>query len=148
MRNVIALVPTAVFAALFFCCKDASIEPVDELVVGPMPPGAYAYTAYDSTGPVVVTGWLSFVFQDSAYFTGRWEFQRVGNPQRIGPQVGRDSLVGGIEAGIVWVSLNPQVKDNNVFLNGQFDENRYHGVWLWITLAGVENQGPFDAIKN
>ena len=38
MRNVIALVHTAVFAALFFCCKDVSIEPVDEPVVGPMPP--------------------------------------------------------------------------------------------------------------
>jgi len=144
MRKLVRVLYTLLISVVLIGCEDA----IDNSVIVPVPPGAYAYTGYDSTGIVIVKGWLSFTYQDSIQFSGEWQFQKVGNPERIGPQVGTGTLVGGIEEQRVWVDLNPQYADNNVFLSGQFEGNRYHGQWSWGTFAGVSNRGTFEAVKN
>ena len=84
-----------------------------------IPNGAYAYGSYDS----------------------------IGSPQKIGPQTGDGKLVGGINGEKVWIELNPEVRNNNLQLNGTLAMGRLSGQWTWITYNGMANQGSFKAVR-
>ncbi len=111
------------------------------------PPGAYAYTSYDSAGTVIVRGWLTAVVSYSTKLSGEWHFEPIGNPQRIGPQTGDGKLVGGINGEKVWIELNPDVRNNNLQLNGSLVTGRLSGQWTWISYDGMANQGTFQAVR-
>ncbi|MEN8192384.1 MAG: hypothetical protein ABFS12_06175 [Bacteroidota bacterium] len=115
-----------------------------EDLVGPAPSGAYLYKGYDSLGTKVVEGWLTMDFEDSTNITGQWFFKKIGN-QNIGPQDGGGKLVGGQNEDITWISLNPDVRDNNIHLRGTIKNNRYSGKWIWGTVSGITNHGTFEA---
>ena len=88
------------------------------------------------------------VFQDTSRIIGGWHFEKIGNPQNIGPQVGDGELIGGKDNSRVWLELNPQYRDNNLQLVGNIEGNQYSGDWFWITIIGVTNKGSFIAIKD
>ncbi len=112
-----------------------------------IPPGAYAYTSYDTGGTVIVRGWFTAVISDSTKVTGEWHFEPVGNPQRIGPQTGDGKLVGGVNGKKIWIELNPDVRNNNLQLNGTLVSEKLSGQWTWISYDGMANQGAFDAVR-
>src|SRR4030042_4139315 len=105
--------------------------------------GRYNYTGYNEEGTIIVTGYIDINFQDSTSVTGTWELNAVGNPQGIGPQVGTGTLEGGMENGILYINLNPEWVDNNVFLHGVIDGNIYSGQWIYSGFPGVIAQGTF-----
>jgi hypothetical protein len=107
--------------------------------------GNYNYTAYDSLGSIVAVGTLSFEMKDSTNITGVWEIKKVGDPQNIGPQVGKGELVGGLSDGTLWIELNPEFRDNNVFLQGKLEKNKYNGKWFYSSFIGLTNWGTFEA---
>ena len=113
-----------------------------------VPPGAYLYTASDTSGTVIVEGWFTMEYQNSTEINGEWHFQKIGNPQNIGPQVGDGDLLGTKDSSRVQINLNPQYKDNNVFLLGEIEGHQYIGEWHWITIIGPTNKGDFEAIQN
>ena len=120
-------------------CKQTSSETI--------PGGAYAYTSYDSGGVALVSGWCSISVSDSTAISGEWHFKPIGSPQRIGPQTGDGKLVGGINNDQVWIELNPQVRNNNLQLNGTLALGRFAGQWTWISYNGITNQGTFQAVR-
>jgi len=105
------------------------------------------YTAYDSIGFVVSEVTLSFEMKDSTNITGVWEIQKAGNPQNIGSQVGNGVLVGGLNDGTLLIELNPDFRDNNVFLQGELEENKCNGKWFYSSFIGLTNWGTFEAQK-
>lgn len=107
----------------------------------------YSYTGFDSTGVVIVRGQLTFDFGDSNQVTGQWCFERVGDVNNTGPQVGEGDLTGGLNGEQLWINLNPDYADNNVFLSGILKNNEYTGTWTYSTFAGPVNQGTFEAEK-
>lgn len=107
----------------------------------------YSYTSYDSSGTAVVKGWFKTDAKDSINFDGVWCFKEIGHPENIGPQTGDGELVGGFEEDKVWINLNPQMKDNNVFLLGDKNENGIIGEWTWSTFSGPTSGGQFIAEK-
>ncbi len=109
--------------------------------------GTYSYTAYDSSGIAVVSGWLELAPKDSVQFTGEWHFKEVAKSHPVGPQIGDGELIGGIDGDAMWISLNPQWRDNNVFLNGTLEGTTYSGQWVWSTFAGPTTGGEFTAMK-
>ena len=119
----------------------------DDLSLGPIPPGAYQYTSYDSTGVAIVKGWLTLNYEGSLNITGEWHLEKIGNPHNIGPQVGNGNLVGVIDQERVWVELNPQYVDNNLQLNGIIENGHYKGEWIWTSFAGITNRGSFEAVR-
>jgi len=141
MQKLIFIV-LSVLLFSFASCKD------DDSLVGPTPPGAYSYTSYDSLGTAIVKGWFRMIHEDSTKIIGNWSFEKIGNPQDIGPQVGAGKLIGGIDQDRVWVELNPQFKDNNLQLIGSITGNKFSGEWMWLSFAGISNHGTFEAIKN
>lgn len=127
--------------SFYFCDKDNSISGLK------IPAGAFAYTGYDSTGAKIVQGWIKIVFDDSIHLSGEWELDKIGDPKNIGPQVGAGSLVGGLENQQLFLNLNPNYVDNNVFLTCPYDDRKLTGKWNYVGFPGIINYGTFVAEK-
>ncbi|MBN1894693.1 hypothetical protein JW906_09365 [bacterium] len=117
-------------------------------VSGPDLSGSWYYTAWDTAGAAVAHGWFTLTQGDSGSFGGQWHFEKTGNDEKIGPQAGSDTLVGGVdEKGRVWMELRPGWRDNNIFLLGVMDREKYEGEWNYLSFTGPTNHGPFLAVK-
>ena len=132
------------FFLQFFACK------TDDSSLGfePGPPGSYSYSAFDSLGSLIVGGWFILDFVDSTKFEGTWRTESFVDRTDIGPQVGEGKLVGEIYNSSISIELNPQFADNNLNLNGKWNENEFQGTWAWLTYIGASNWGTFKAVKN
>ncbi len=111
------------------------------------PAGAFQYTAFDSTGRAVASGWFTMTVQDSSHITGEWHFAKIGTPSGIGPQTGDGTLSGHISGGMLNIALNPGWADNNVFLYGPLSAGAYRGSWTWISFRGITGRGTFSSLK-
>ncbi len=120
--------------------------PLDPPVAGPE--GTYSYAAFDSSGVAVVIGWFTLAQKDSSTYSGEWHFKQVHESIPIGPQVGVGELRGGMENDLLWLNLNPNMVDNNVFLNGTITDGAYAGRWGWSTFIGPTTGGRFEAVMN
>jgi len=115
--------------------------------------GDYQYTSYDKQGGKVVEGRLSITSvelkrirsEEVTQLKGNWQFNRVGSQERIGDQVGSGELVGSIDKGEIWINLNPNISDGNVYLTGKIEDKRFHGAWTVRGYAGTINEGTFEA---
>jgi len=139
MRDLIFVILLLTLLFVVPGCNETTIEP--------LPTGAFAYTSYDSLGTVIARGWLSFDCHDSTYVKGDWSINKVGNPQRIGPQIGDGNLVGSFIEGKLNIELNPNFVDNNLSLIGVLEGNNYGGKWIYFSFAGNTNRGRFEAIR-
>lgn len=131
------------FVLLFVTCRRGP----KDVLLPPVPAGAFQYTGYDSTGVVIVQGWLSLSFEDSTAITGNWQLQKVGEVTQIGRQTGTGTLAGRIRLGKIFLNLNPNIVDNNVEIDGDFTKNRFSGKWRYIGFPGLLNWGTFKAEK-
>jgi|SRR5918911_4303054 hypothetical protein len=111
------------------------------------PLGEYQYVGYDEGGAKVVEGRLSLTSLDGDRLKGNWELKQVGEPKRIGPQVGSGELVGTVRGTEVLIDLNPNMNDNNVNLSGKVEGKRYTGTWSYSGFAGRISAGTFEATK-
>lgn len=112
---------------------------------GAIPDGGYDYTGFASSGAVVVRGWLTLDVTNPAQVTGTWHLE--GNRQSIGPQTGDGQLAGSMAGDQLSLNLNPDTFDDNVFLHGTIGGGAYRGRWSYSTLAGVLNEGSFEALQ-
>jgi hypothetical protein len=114
---------------------------------GTFPLGEYQYVGYDEDGGKVVEGRLSLTSLDGDRLKGSWELKQVGEPKRIGPQVGTGELVGIVRGTEVLIDLNPNMNDNNVNLQGKVEGRRYKGAWSYSGFAGNISSGTFEASR-
>ena len=143
MKKIYIFVVIITLSFLFyFCDKDNCLNGIK------IPDGAFAYTGFDSTGVKIVQGWIKFEFDDSTSISGDWELDKIGNPQNIGPQVGSGNLMGSMVNDQLHLNLNPQYKDNNVFLICPYDDQKLIGTWNYAGFPGIINYGTFVAEKN
>jgi len=120
----------------------------------PFPVGDYQYTGHVKSGKIV-EGLLSITSvesrriqsEESIRIKGNWRLSRVGNHEKIGPQVGSGELIGSIIKGEVYINLNPNISDLNVILKGTIEGKRFHGTWRFNGYAGAINQGTFEATR-
>lgn len=140
--------PTIKLFVIILCIFNLFCSWCDDPITGPdTPEGSYTYTAYDSTGTKIVTGWMKIEFDDSVNVSGEWKFDKIGNPENIGPQVGSGKLVGMYDEPQISINLNPNWADNNVFLHGEYGEDKIEGEWMYTGFPGVINRGEFKAVK-
>lgn len=128
--------------SLNFCDKDNSINGIK------IPNGAYAYSGYDSTGVQIVRGWIKINLDDSTTISGEWELGKIGDPENIGPQVGSGTLMGNLQNNQLFLNLNPEYVDNNVFLICPYDDQKLAGKWNYSGFPGIINYGTFVAERN
>ncbi|HED05906.1 MAG TPA: hypothetical protein ENI61_04395 [Ignavibacteria bacterium] len=142
IRGLIFVVFLAIMFSFISCNKES------EGLVGPIPSGIYSYTSYDTSGTAIVKGRFTLNYKDSLQIIGEWHFEKIGNTQNIGPQVGSGKLIGNVKQHRIWIELNPLFRDNNFLLIGTMENNKYIGVWKWISFSGITNHGTFEAEKN
>jgi hypothetical protein len=119
------------------------------------PIGDYHYAGYDKSGGLIIEGQLSIILieprrmqsEESIQIKGIWQLNKVGNQEKIGPQVGSGELIGSIIRGEVYINLNPNISDSNVNLKGTIEGKRFHGSWSFDGYAGAINQGTFEATR-
>lgn len=127
--------------SLYFCDKDNPAEDKDNLVELIIPEGTYNYNGYDPTGVKIVTGWVKIIIVASTYLSGEWNLEKIGDPQNIGPQVGSGTLIGNFENNQLFLNLNPDYVDNNVFLTCPYDDQKLTGKWIYSGFPGIINYG-------
>jgi hypothetical protein len=96
---------------------------------------------------VVVRGWITIGYEDSAHIAGDWKLDKIGDPRGIGPQSGTGKLVGSFYEGKLIIELNPEFRDNNLQLIGDLQQGKYRGEWIWISFVGITGRGTFEAVK-
>jgi len=140
MKALIITIALASFLLFSFCSEDS---PTNSSMK------TYKYTGYDSTWNKIITGYLWIDSIDSIQVKGRWDFDLVGNGENVGPQIGKGSFEGTTDMrGSMWLSLNPGMIDNNVFLNGSMRlPYRYDGKWSYCGFPGEINWGRFEATQ-
>ncbi len=132
---------------IFYCFSTAALFTVCEKSESLLFSGIgdlYEYTAFDSSGTTVAQGWLFLKLKDNLV-RGEWDIEAVGLPQNIGPQTGSGNLLGGYSSDSIWVDLQPQMRDNNLLLNGRLTDNNFSGKWIYISFIGPTNAGIFLA---
>lgn len=107
----------------------------------------YQYFGYDSSGVLIIRGWLYLHFTSAGQIEGDWDFKKVSEQPNLGPQIGQGHLVGSVNDSTFWINLNPNFADNNVFLNGIFKKDTLKGQWMYSTFVGATNWGKFTAIR-
>ena len=95
----------------------------------------------------VVRGTLVIQLDASNHVSGFWVLEQTDPEARmIGPQVGEGTLVGGMDGPEIWMNLNPEMADNNVFLRGVLSGGDINGQWEFVGFPGVLNRGTFQAV--
>lgn len=125
---------------MVFACKENPFDVKKDLKI-------YIYSAFDSTGVKIVSGVLEIEIQKNNVVSGNWKFDKIGNPENIGSQIGSGNLSGSIEDSMLNIDLNPNYRDNNVFLNAKYDTHRMNGDWMFVGFAGPINKGTFTAVR-
>ena len=102
-----------------------------------------------SSGTEVVRGVIFVGIDDSGRVSGFWDLRQVDpGATMIGPQIGRGTLEGFSEDTSVWMNLNPEYADNNVFLYGTMSRAGIYGRWQYVGFPGVLSSGEFRALKH
>lgn len=141
------------FFALVFTTFIAGCNDSGEQVVGHVniefiyPTTGYSYKAYNAKGDIVVEGTMRLTTNKSGEASGSWIFEKRGQSDNIGPQVGTGSLSGNKDGSAISINLNPGWADNNVFLNGKIENGKIIGKWSWTTFIGPTSEGQFEAIE-
>jgi hypothetical protein len=103
----------------------------------------YNYTAYDSSGHPVVTGWIKIKKSDSTRVIGSWHLIKVYWSVKTSHTTGDGTLEGIIENNEISLNLNPGWIDNNTILFGKFEDDKITGKWAWISFIGITEEGTF-----
>ena len=111
----------------------------------PLGNNRYSYTAYDSTGHPVVTGWIKIEISDSNRVEGSWYLTKTRSSIKTTHATGDGMLEGTIDNNGISLDLNPGWRDNNTVLVGKFEDNKITGKWAWISFIGITEEGTFIA---
>ena len=149
-KSVIAWLLVLMLAPSLACSKSPGGEQAK-----PFPVGDYQYSGYDQKGTKIVEGLVSITSvetkrigsEDTIQLKGKWRLDKIGNPERIGDQVGTGELIGSIIKGEIIINLNPNINDANVYLRGTIEGRRFHGKWSFNGYTGPVTQGTFEAIR-
>ena len=107
----------------------------------------FNYNGFDSLGVRINTGELKLI-ANGLDITDEWHLTMIGNVQNAGNQFSAGSLSGFVTDNVNYnINLNPQMADNNVFLEGILAGDSINGNWNWSTFIGITNSGTFTAVR-
>lgn len=108
--------------------------------------GRYELVGHDDVGRLIFTGTISLTSVDQSDLKGQCKVVKAieafeGSVDKDGP------CEGTIAGNKVMLDLAPQLADGGLIFEGQFDNDRITGVWMFDTFAGRKPQGKFEAVK-
>jgi len=107
------------------------------------------YDAYTDQFRPLLSGSFDLVVHEDSTVTGNWIINWVSGVDTttpVGPQVGSGALQGRLWPDTtVWLNLNPNYFDYNVFLVGAATVNGLAGRWDYSGFPGTLAHGRFTA---
>jgi hypothetical protein len=108
--------------------------------------GRYELKGHDHAGRLIFTGIISLTSLEQNDLKG--ECKVVKATEAFAGAVDKDGPCEGVVAGKnVTLDLAPQLADGGLIFEGQFDDGRITGIWMFETFAGSRPLGKFEAIK-
>ena len=140
MLKIKYILAFGVLLSMVFACKENPFDWRRDSKI-------YIYTGFDFTGVKTVTGLLEIEIQDDNVVRGSWKFDKIGNPENIGSQIGSGNLSGALQDSMLYIDLNPNFIDNNVLLTANYDAQTMNGDWMYVGFPGLINHGKFSAVR-
>lgn len=112
--------------------------------------GTYVYQAFDANGNLLVRGVVTLRLDQTVQVTGSWKLQTLdkNKSREHGPQAGAGRIVGQSNGEKVFLNLNPDQYDNNIFLDGRKTTMvKISGKWGYYGYAGKLNEGNFEMVR-
>lgn len=113
-------------------------------------PGAnhadYTVARDSAPGTWLLRGSWDFAIGPDSVISGTWRSHWLvaDTLAQIGPQVGSGVLSGRLQSdGTLSIDLNPDLVDNNVWVQVGSRESGAEATWTWSTIAGPWAAGPF-----
>ena len=111
----------------------------------------YDYTGSDTNGNVVVKGNITLSVDETNRVNGFWNLKVIGvyTPKAMGRQDGTGKVVGRVNGDSIFLNLNPDMVDNNIYLDGRIAEAniaKINGTWGYYGFPGKVNEGDFEMV--
>ena len=104
---------------------------------------------------ICATGFIEITIATDSTVTGSWDITAAdgftnyysdSNKVFIGPQIGTGQLAGNIKDGQIWINMDPRIADYNIFLNGNYSNEKVIGNWHLSVFRGPDDDvsGSFE----
>jgi hypothetical protein len=111
----------------------------------------YNYKGFDTNGNVLVEGVITLRLEETIQVKGDWKLQILDKNKykELGPQDGSGKIVGQLKGDTIFLNLNPDQYENNIFLDGKVtkaDVFKISGKWGLYGFVGKLNEGNFEMV--
>lgn len=108
--------------------------------------GRYELAGHDNVGRLIFTGTILLTSLEQNDLKGQCKVVKAteafeGAVEKDGP------CEGSVADKKVTLDLAPQLADGGLIFEGQFDNGRITGIWMFDTFAGSKPLGVFEAVK-
>jgi len=113
----------------------------------------YDYKGYDTNGNLLVTGVITLhVIDKEIPVKGSWRLQILDTKRFIetGPQDGVGKVVGQMQNDHIFLNLDPDQFENNIYLEGAVAKAsifKIKGKWGYYGFVGKVNGGNFEMVR-
>ena len=108
--------------------------------------GQYELVGYDNSGQRAFTGRISLTVFDQTRVNGECKIirERDAAATILDQNPSCQALLEGKK---ITIDFAPAMADGGLILEGEFDEHRMSGLWMFRSIAGTQPQGKFEAVK-
>ena len=112
----------------------------------------YTYKGFDTNGNLLVEGVITLRSDETIQVKGDWKLQILDKNKlvELGPQDGSGKIVGQLKGDNIFLNLNPDQYENNIFLDGKItktDVFKVSGKWGLYGFVGKINEGNFEMVR-
>jgi len=112
----------------------------------------YNYKGFDTNGNLLVEGILTLRTDETIQVKGDWKLQVLDQNKlkELGPQDGSGEIVGQLKGDRIFLNLNPDQYENNIFLDGKVTKAnvfKISGKWGFYGFVGKLNEGIFEMVR-
>ena len=128
---------------LWFCRAVAGAEEILRI---------YDYKGFDTNGVLQVSGVITLRLDDTVKIKGDWKLQVLNRDKlkEAGPQDGSGKISGQFKEDTIFLNLNPDQVQDNIYLDGKVTDAKYSeikGKWGYYAFVGKVTGGNFEMVR-
>ena len=112
----------------------------------------YNYKGFDTNGNLLVKGVITLRLNKTIQVKGDWILQILDKNKlvELGPQDGSGKIVGQLKGDRIFLDLNPEQFENNIYLDGKVTRVnvfKISGKWGLYGFVGKLKEGKFEMVR-
>lgn len=109
----------------------------------------YNYKGSDTNGNLLVEGVITLRTDETIQVKGHWNLKVLDKNKyhELGPQDGSGEIIGQLKGDRIFLNLNPDVYEDNIYLDGKVTKAnifKISGKWGYYGFVGKLNEGNFE----